>query len=173
VHSFDLVAKESHITACNIAHVPLKPGTLDIAIFCLSLMGTNFLDYIKEANRVLKKGGLLKIAEVESRFKDGIDTFVDAVTSLGFTSIPIKDPAQYKMFLLFDFRKSAEAPKSIPNGKNKIVKLDDEEAMVLQKNHLSKKNKNSKKGTEGEEKKKKRRKRKSLKKLIQIQKGRK
>jgi hypothetical protein len=33
-------------------------------------MGTNFPDFIKEANRVLKMGGKLFIAEVLSRFTD-------------------------------------------------------------------------------------------------------
>jgi ribosomal RNA-processing protein 8 len=36
--------------------VPLKSKTVDNAVFCLSLMGTNLTDYLKEANRVLKKG---------------------------------------------------------------------------------------------------------------------
>jgi ribosomal RNA-processing protein 8 len=39
-----------------MTNVPLEDNTLDIAIFCLSLMGTNFFDYLKEAFRVLKVG---------------------------------------------------------------------------------------------------------------------
>jgi hypothetical protein len=46
-HSFDLVAHRPHITACNIAHVPLTEGVLDVAVFCLSLMGTDFLQFIQ------------------------------------------------------------------------------------------------------------------------------
>ena len=33
---------------------PLASSSVDIAVFCLSLMGTNFPSYIQEANRVLK-----------------------------------------------------------------------------------------------------------------------
>jgi ribosomal RNA-processing protein 8 len=33
---------------------PLEPSSADVAIFCLSLMGTNYASYLEEANRVLK-----------------------------------------------------------------------------------------------------------------------
>lgn len=39
-----------------MAHVPLENESVDVAVFCLSLMGTNLQDYILEANRVLKIG---------------------------------------------------------------------------------------------------------------------
>ncbi|KAK9884458.1 hypothetical protein WA026_007301 [Henosepilachna vigintioctopunctata] len=56
VHSFDLVATDERVTACDMANVPLKKNSIDVAVFCLSLMGTNIHDYLKEANRVLKIG---------------------------------------------------------------------------------------------------------------------
>lgn len=56
VHSFDLVANDPSVTACDMAHVPLKNNSVDVAVFCLSLMGTNLKDYLFEANRVLKIG---------------------------------------------------------------------------------------------------------------------
>jgi ribosomal RNA-processing protein 8 len=43
--------------------VPIKDEKLDIAVFSLSLMATNWRDYIKEAKRCLRKYGLLFIAE--------------------------------------------------------------------------------------------------------------
>jgi hypothetical protein len=55
IHSFDLVAGNEFITACDIAHVPLKKHTVDIVIFCLSLMGTNFVQFLQESRRILKK----------------------------------------------------------------------------------------------------------------------
>ncbi|KAJ1934168.1 25S rRNA (adenine645-N1)-methyltransferase, partial [Kickxella alabastrina] len=70
VHSFDLVAYNDLITPCNVADVPLADGTADIVIFCLALMGTDFLKFIREANRILRTGGELKIAEVVSRVSD-------------------------------------------------------------------------------------------------------
>ncbi|KAJ1349929.1 hypothetical protein KIN20_005608 [Parelaphostrongylus tenuis] len=68
VHSYDLVAMNPLVVACDMAHLPLEASFADIVVFCLSLMGSNLLDYIKEARRVLKTGGILKIAEVASRF---------------------------------------------------------------------------------------------------------
>lgn len=59
MHSFDLVSKESFIVACDIAHVPLADKSLDIAIYCLALMGTNWSEFIVESNRCLKKNGQL------------------------------------------------------------------------------------------------------------------
>ncbi|KAA8499307.1 Ribosomal RNA-processing protein 8 [Porphyridium purpureum] len=70
VHSFDLVAHNERITACDMAHVPLDSASVDVAVFCLSLMGTNYAEFIREANRVLRNGAKLFVAEVASRFKD-------------------------------------------------------------------------------------------------------
>lgn len=36
--------------------VPLSPASVDVAVFCLSLMGTNLVDFLTEAHRVLKLG---------------------------------------------------------------------------------------------------------------------
>ena len=62
VHSFDLVAANPRVTACNMKNVPLSDNKLDVAIFCLSLMGTDYIDFIKEARRVLKPGLVLDLA---------------------------------------------------------------------------------------------------------------
>ena len=56
VHSFDLVAANERVTACNISRVPLPNASLDVAIFCLSLMGVDFIKFIHEAHRTLKQG---------------------------------------------------------------------------------------------------------------------
>lgn len=107
IHSFDLVARNSFITASDIAHVPLEKESVDVAVFCLSLMGTNVADFLKEAYRVLRPGGALKIAEVKSRF-DKIATFVEALKLAGF-DVKQKDETN-KMFVLFDCVKSDRKP---------------------------------------------------------------
>jgi ribosomal RNA-processing protein 8 len=73
VHSFDLVSPTHNpynIIACDMAHVPLPSNSVHIAVFCLSLMGVNCADFIREAHRVLTKDGIIKIAEVRSRLEE-------------------------------------------------------------------------------------------------------
>ena len=41
IHSFDLVALNDKITVCDFSRTPLANESVDIAVFCLSLMGTN------------------------------------------------------------------------------------------------------------------------------------
>ncbi|GFV88993.1 hypothetical protein TNCV_4911941 [Trichonephila clavipes] len=67
VYSFDLVPLNEHVKTCDISKVPLPNESVNVAVFCLSLMGTNLKDYLRETFRILKVGGTLKIAEVESR----------------------------------------------------------------------------------------------------------
>ena len=114
VHSFDLVAANGCVTACDMAHVPLAKSSVDVAVFCLSLMGSNTSDFIREARRVLKKGGLLKICEIASRLKS-IDDFVTNVEQFGFKLI--KMDTLGKMFIDFEFReeyKKRESATTVP-----------------------------------------------------------
>nr|MBA2539288.1 methyltransferase domain-containing protein [Deltaproteobacteria bacterium] len=83
VHSFDHVALDPRVIACDIARVPLEDESLDLAIFCLSLMGTNFTDYIREAHRCLRLDGMLHIWEPTSYFDD-IKEFCARLARLGF-----------------------------------------------------------------------------------------
>jgi ribosomal RNA-processing protein 8 len=69
-HNFDLHAPNPLVTKADIANVPLRDGEADIAVFCLSLMGTNWINFIEEGWRVLRGDGKgeLWVAEVKSRF---------------------------------------------------------------------------------------------------------
>ncbi|CAA3021650.1 ribosomal RNA-processing 8 [Olea europaea subsp. europaea] len=108
VFSIDLVSNDPSVIACDMSNTPLKTSSIDVAVFCLSLMGINFPNFLKEAHRVLKSHGWLLIAEVKSRFDPstgGADPnkFVKAICELGF-SCQSKDFSN-KMFLLFYFKK--------------------------------------------------------------------
>ncbi|TPX65841.1 hypothetical protein SpCBS45565_g04884 [Spizellomyces sp. 'palustris'] len=105
VHSFDLIKRCEEVVACDIAKVPLQSASVDVVIFCLSLMGTNFMDFVLEAHRILRVNGELKIAEVISRFPD-VDAFLDALSKAGFRMVR-KDDSN-TMFILFDFVKSSK-----------------------------------------------------------------
>ncbi|XP_076002030.1 uncharacterized protein rrp8 [Genypterus blacodes] len=110
VHNFDLAATCDLVTVCDMANVPLADRTVDIAVFCLSLMGTNLGDFLAEANRVLKISGVLKIAEVASRF-DNVRNFLAALANLGFKLVS-KD-TENSHFYLFDFVKTGDAPDNV------------------------------------------------------------
>lgn len=91
IHSFDHIAINSNVTACDIAAVPIDEETLDVALFSLSLMGENFADYIKEAHRTLRLDGHLIIFEPTSRFIDdtGVNhasKFAKDLERFGFSS---------------------------------------------------------------------------------------
>lgn len=116
VHSFDLVALNARVTACDMAHVPLRDESVDVCVFCLSLMGTNIADYLVEARRVLRAGGSLRIIEVASRFVR-IKRFLRQVARIGFEAEKVNKLHDYFLELYF-VRASNEAIRSsaeLPN----------------------------------------------------------
>ena len=107
VHSFDLVSKSPAVIACNMAALPLQDQSADIVVFCLSLMGTNIGDFLKEAHRILKPNGIIKIAEVRSRFEgeeDGLKKFFRVLKKAGFDIV--NRSFLSTMFLLLEAVKS-------------------------------------------------------------------
>lgn len=116
VHSFDLVSVNERVQACDMAHTPLLTNSVHVVVFCLSLMGTNLGDYITEANRVLKKDGILKIAEIESRFEQ-IEDFIKLLNDYGFVNT-WKDLSQ-NLFYFLDFKKV----KDITKDRYKLPKI--------------------------------------------------
>jgi len=87
VVSFDHIAINENVTACDIAHVPLGDGALDVAVFSLSLMGLNYADYLKEAYRALRFGGILKIAEPISRWSEKRPELLSTIAEAGFVLV--------------------------------------------------------------------------------------
>jgi superfamily II DNA or RNA helicase len=70
VYSFDHVAIDPSVIACDMAHTGLDAEILDVAVFSLSLMGVNWEDYLKEAFRLLRNGSLLKVSEPASSWAE-------------------------------------------------------------------------------------------------------
>ncbi|TPX22482.1 25S rRNA (adenine645-N1)-methyltransferase [Coccidioides immitis] len=68
--SYDLHEGDPLITKADISSLPLEDGTVDVTIFCLSLMGTNWVSFVEEAWRVLRGDGKGEcwVSEVKSRF---------------------------------------------------------------------------------------------------------
>eukprot|EP00985_Skeletonema_marinoi_P020785 scaffold12430_cov137-Skeletonema_marinoi.AAC.17 len=70
VYSFDLVSGGNPlVTPADMSNVPLSDESIDVAVYCLALMGTNVADFVRESWRVLKFNGVLRVAEVRSRFE--------------------------------------------------------------------------------------------------------
>lgn len=108
VHSFDHVAINETVRACDIAAVDefLDDESLDVAIFCLSLMGSNFTDYIREAHRCLRLDGVLHVWEPASYFDD-IKQFCADLQRLGFD---VFSPSQQGLFMWIRATKNSSKP---------------------------------------------------------------
>lgn len=138
VHSFDLKKANNRITVADIRNVPLEDNSCTVAIFCLALMGTNFLDFIKEAYRILAPNGELWIAEIKSRFgdKDGKgDEFVNGLKLMGFFHKKTDD--DNKMFTRFEFFKPAQNIIAERNAKlerrQRFIEQEDEKEKFMNK----------------------------------------
>lgn len=71
MRSFELLCRLSLIdNRSHYLQTPLENGSVDVAVFCLSLMGVDYPSFLKEAHRVLKLGYLKLI--LISLTKDGI-----------------------------------------------------------------------------------------------------
>ncbi|KAJ5715775.1 uncharacterized protein N7483_012956 [Penicillium malachiteum] len=70
LNSYDLQAPDPLITKADISKLPIEDGSMDVTIFCLSLMGTNWVSFVEEAWRVLRGDGKGEcwVSEVKSRF---------------------------------------------------------------------------------------------------------
>ncbi|SCU85768.1 LANO_0C05270g1_1 [Lachancea nothofagi CBS 11611] len=129
VHSFDLKKPNKLVTVADIRNVPLPNESCTVVVFCLALMGTNFLDFIKEAYRLLAPRGELWVAEIKSRFADRQgDEFVNAIKLLGFFHKKTDDTN--KMFTRFEFFKPPqdiiEERKAKLERRQKFVEVETE-----------------------------------------------
>ncbi|KAF5836254.1 methyltransferase-domain-containing protein [Dunaliella salina] len=106
-----------------MASVPLDSASVDVAVFSLALMGTDYGAFLTEAARVLRHKGWLWIAEVRSRFTQEPDEekdvgkansqhlqpFLKCLARLGFTLQSLD--ASNKMFVVMVLRKL-----NVPSG---------------------------------------------------------
>jgi superfamily II DNA or RNA helicase len=105
VYSFDHVAVNESVVVCDIAATGLTENTLDVAVFSLSLMGLNYQDYLREACRLVRYGGWLKIAEPATRWRGGnLKELLSAITSSGFSMVG--KPTYRDRFIYLDAIKS-------------------------------------------------------------------
>lgn len=129
IHSFDLAAPSPLITVADIRSLPLPDSSVDVAIFCLALMGTNWLEFIEEAWRVLRWKGECWIGEVGSRFVAPKDRAKRVEHSVGKHKQPKpksknnkKDPARSGMDedLVEEEELAAEASQEAPRSSTDV-----------------------------------------------------
>lgn len=116
VLSFDLVARAPGVIAANMASLPQDSASVDAAVLCLALMGTDYAAFLREAVRILRPGGALWIAEVKSRFAGPgvMDAFVAAVQALG-ARLKRRDEKNTH-FIMLQFEKTAAGPGGKETG---------------------------------------------------------
>ena len=98
-----------HVRQADIASLPLDSASLDICVFSLSLMGTNFPEFLQEANRCLKPGGLLFVAEVCSRFAHTVQEFCKhCKEEAGFKATTVKTLKGFFYLMIFEKRREVK-----------------------------------------------------------------
>lgn len=83
-YSFDHCAVDPSVVEadCSDLHEYLGDESVDSAVFCMSLWGTNYLDSIKDAHRYLKTGGTLYVVEPKDKVDQSV--LLGEVVQLGF-----------------------------------------------------------------------------------------
>ena len=85
VRSFDFVAIDNRVTACDMKSVPsVKDGELDVAVFSLSYYGKKLARLYKEAKRCLAKNGNLFIAETTKSLSARLSELLTVIKEQGF-----------------------------------------------------------------------------------------
>jgi len=88
VTSVDHVACDDSVIACDMADLSkyVENESHDVAVFSLSLWGTNYKEYISEAYRVLRRKGFIYIAEPTKNYEtvEEQNTLKELVIEAGF-----------------------------------------------------------------------------------------
>lgn len=85
VISIDHYSENPNVIQCDMKHTTINDNEVDITVFCLSLWGTNYLDYIKEAYRITAKRGFMYIVEPNDEFD--FDKLNEDIKQIGFNKI--------------------------------------------------------------------------------------
>jgi superfamily II DNA or RNA helicase/predicted SprT family Zn-dependent metalloprotease len=111
IKSLDFVAlsdlPESY--ACDISRCDiLEDNSVNIAVLCLALWGTNMEDTLRSAYRILETNGVLYLVEPTRRWtvdaREPVQSLLDLVTSIGFQVVTSEFQADDR-FLKFAFFK--------------------------------------------------------------------
>jgi hypothetical protein len=89
VYSFDHIAIDDSVTACDMKNTGLNDESVDITVFSLALWGTNSSDYIKEAYRILRRKGMIYISEPSKNYDtpEKQEVLVGLLNEIGFQQV--------------------------------------------------------------------------------------
>ena len=112
VYSFDHIAINDSVTACDMRDLPLENESMDVVVFSLSLMGRNIEDYLNEAFRVLKPFAMIHIVESTSRFVD-LEKFVADLATFGFDIVDNSSKWKFTHFIAMKNSAKLQESRSI------------------------------------------------------------
>lgn len=100
-HSFDHYSDDDTVIKADVSDLKeyLQDNSVDAAVFCMSLWGTNYMDYIKEAYRYLNYGGIMYIAEPKDKINQA--ELIGGATQIGFEIISIDVERNGKTYIEF------------------------------------------------------------------------
>ena len=97
--NYDLVSSSENIEVCDISNMPFDDDYVDICIMSLALWGSNHVDYIKEAYRVLESQGILYIIDSTKRWSEAnADNYIEQ----GMEAINLKVLLQHSGFKIVE-----------------------------------------------------------------------
>ncbi|MDB4675053.1 RRP8 family class I SAM-dependent methyltransferase, partial [Flavobacteriaceae bacterium] len=83
VYPFDYVGIDESVIECDISDIPLENNKVDVSVFCLSLMGSNYKEYLKEGYRILKPYGNMFIVEPQKKWANNSERLISELESIG------------------------------------------------------------------------------------------
>ena len=100
-YSFDHYSDDETVIKADISDLReyLQDNSVDAAVFCMSLWGTNYMDYIKESYRYLKSGGIVYITEPKDKINQS--ELIGGATQIGFEIISIDFERNGKSYIEF------------------------------------------------------------------------
>ena len=87
IYSFDYIAIDDSVIECDISELPLQSNKVDVSVFSLALMGSNYVDYLREGSRILKPYGTMFIAEPKKKWENNLDRLISELENIGIKVI--------------------------------------------------------------------------------------
>ena len=78
---------DDSVIECDISKLPLESNKVDVCVFCLSLMGSNYGEYLREGSRILKPYGTMFISEPKKKWENNSDKLTSELENVGIKVI--------------------------------------------------------------------------------------